>query len=262
MPAVQAALQERFFQNTHTLKQRTASAALADFVERAGDLCRAARPADDGEFARRRAELDASEARLAAALAGERLNLAANLDDGFRRAAVETLALAEPRGWIAKSPSAAADEEFLLDLLDEVVTGATEASKTALLAAATGAPALPIAAAVDQFTAFARGMLAGGVAERFLQQALSRSRADVEAAAAALTRKMPDSEAELFAPLAARMRAVFADARADLALRAAQQSMANALLDARLARPLDALKASVLRTMAPTADPGGADSTG
>jgi GTP-binding protein EngB required for normal cell division/Flp pilus assembly protein TadD len=262
MSAVQAALQERFFQNTHTLKQRTASAALADFVERAGDLCRAARPADDGELARRRAELDASEARLAAALAGERLNLAANLDDGFRRAAAETLALAEPRGWIAKSPRAAADEEFLLDLLDEVVTGATEASKTALLAAATGAPALPIAASVDQFAAYARGMLAGGVAERFLQQALSRSRADVEAAAATLTRKMPDAEAELFAPLAARVRAVFADTRADLALQAARQSMANALLDARLARPLDALKANVLRTTAPTADPGAADSTG
>jgi len=59
---------------------------------------------------------------------------------------------------------------------------------------------------VDQFAAYARGMLAGGVAERFLQQVLEQNkrRADVDAAAVILTRRMPDAEAELFAPLAAR----------------------------------------------------------
>jgi Flp pilus assembly protein TadD/GTP-binding protein EngB required for normal cell division len=249
MPAVQAALQERFFQHTHTLKQNTAVAALAHFADQAGELCRAVRPAGDGEeFVHRRANLDASEMHIGAALASERLNLAANLDDGFRRAAAETLAMAEPRTWpLGDAHSSAADEEFLLDLLDEIVTGATEASKTALLAAAASAPELPIAAAVDQFAAYARGMLAGGVAERFLQQVLTRagSRADVEAAAATLTRRMPDAEAELFAPLAARVRAVFANARADLALQAARRAMADALVDARLAGPLAALRKSV-----------------
>jgi hypothetical protein len=114
-----------------------------------------------------------------------------------------------------------------------------------LLAAAAGAPELPIAAAVDQFAAYARGMLAGGVAERFLQQVLTkaRARADVEAAAVILTRRMPDAEAELFAPLAARMRALFAKARADWALQAARQAMVHALIDARLADPLAALVA-------------------
>jgi GTP-binding protein EngB required for normal cell division/Flp pilus assembly protein TadD len=246
MPAVQSALQERFFQHTHALKQRTASAALARFAEEAGELCRAARPAGDGaESVRRRAEFDASEARMAAVLASERLNLAANLDDGFRRAAAETLALAQPRTWpLGDAPRGEADEEFLLDLLDEVVTAATEASKAALLAAAAGAPELPIAAAVDQFAAYARGMLAGGVAEGFLRQYLTRTsgRADVEAAAATLTRRMPDAEAELFAPLAAKVRAVFANARAELSLQAARQAMANALIEARLSGPLAALK--------------------
>jgi len=255
MPAVRAALQERFFQHTHTLKQQTAAAALADFVEQAGDLCRAAHPADDGDqqLARQRADLDAKAARVAAALASERLNLAANLDDGFRRAAAETLAMVEPRIWpIGSVTRAAADEEFLLDLLDEVVTGATEASKAALLAAATGAPALPIAAAVDQFAAYARGVLAGGVAERFLQQALTRAggRADVETAAATLARRMPDAEAELFGPLAAKVRAFFADARADLALQKARLAMADALVDARLAGPLAALRTCLAAALA------------
>jgi GTP-binding protein EngB required for normal cell division/Flp pilus assembly protein TadD len=248
LPAVQATLQERFFQHTHALKQRTASAALARFADQARELVQAARPVGDEEaqMERRRADLDASEVRLGAALASERLNLAANLDDGFRRAAAETLAMAQPRAWpIGDAPREAADEEFLLDQLDEVVTSATEASKAALLAAAAGAPELPIAAAVDQFAAYARGMLAGGVAERFLQQVLTkaRGRADVEAAAVILTRRMPDAEAELFAPLAARMRALFAKARADWALQAARQAMVHALIDARLADPLAALVA-------------------
>jgi hypothetical protein len=185
------------------------------------------------QLVRRRADLDASEARVGAALASERLNLAANLDDGFRRAAAETLAMAQPRTWrLGDALGGAADEEFLLDLLDEVVTRATEASKAALLAAAAGAPELPIAAA-------------GGVAESFLQQVLTRAaaRADVEAAATTLTRRMPDAEAELFGPLTTKMRLVFASAHAELALQAARHAMADALIEARLAGPLAALVA-------------------
>jgi GTP-binding protein EngB required for normal cell division len=248
LPAVQAALHERFFQHTHALKQATASAALARFADEASQQVRAARPAEDWQahLGRRRAELDTSETRLKAALASERLSLAANLDDGFRRAAAETLAMSQPRTWpLGDAPRGAADEEFLLDLLDEVVSNATEVSKTALLAAAAGAPELPLAAAVDQFAAYARGMLAGGVAEHFVEQVLSRARtrADVDASAVILTRRMPDAEAELFAPLAAKMRAVLAKARADLAMQAARQAMADALIEARLAGPLAALVA-------------------
>ena len=248
LPAVRAALHERFFQHTHALKQATASAALARFAEEAGQLVRAARPAEDWQehLERHRAELSASETRLRAALASERLNLAANLDDGFRRAAAETLAMSQPRPWpLGDAPRGAADEEFLLDLLDEVVSNATEASKTVLLAAAAGAPELPLAAAVDQFAAYARGMLAGGVAEHFVEQVLSkaRTRADVDAAAVILTRRMPDAEAELFAPLAAKVRAAFALARANLDLQAAHQAMADALIEARLAGPIAALVA-------------------
>jgi len=248
LPAVQAALHERFFQHTHALKQASASAALARLAEEAGHLVQAARPVVDWQahLGHRRADLDASDTRLKAALASERLSLAANLYDGFRRAAAETLAMAQPRAWpLGDSPGLAADEEFLLDQLDEVISSATESSKAALLAAAAGAPELPIAAAVDQFAAYARGMLAGGVAERFLQQVLSktRGRADVDAAAVILTRRMPDAEAELFAPLAAKIRAVLAKARADLALQAARHAMADALIDARLAGPLAALVA-------------------
>jgi len=114
LPAVRVALQERFFQHTHALKQRTASAALACFADQAGELCRTARPTEEGkaQLVRRRADLDASEARVRAALASERLNLVANLDDGFRRAATETLAMVQPRTWpLGDAPPGAADED-------------------------------------------------------------------------------------------------------------------------------------------------------
>jgi GTP-binding protein EngB required for normal cell division/tetratricopeptide (TPR) repeat protein len=249
MPAVLAALQERFFAHAQALKQRTAQASLARFIEQAEGLAQTARPAADGraQLARRRAELDAGEARMTAAMASERLNLLANLDDGFRRAAAETLALAQPRTWpLADQRRSAADEEFLLDLLDEVITHATESTKSALLAAATDGPGLPIAGAVDQFAAYARGMLAGGVAERFLQQS---RRADAEAAAAALSAWLPDAEAELFAPLAAKIRAAFSQAREELVSQAARQAMTEAMIEARLSGPLAALKNGLGRGM-------------
>jgi GTP-binding protein EngB required for normal cell division/Flp pilus assembly protein TadD len=246
MPEVHAALQERFFQHAESLKQHTARAALARFVDEAETL---ARPASPEDLARRRAELDACEARVNVALTRERLNLPANLDDGFRRAAVETLGQARPRVWPLEEPRAlAGDQEYLLDLLEEAIASATEATKAALLAEAGEALDLPIAPMVDQFAAYARGMLAGSLAEDFLRQYLSKpGRVDVQGAAAALTRRLPDAEAELFSPLAARLRAVFAQTRAGLALHADRQAMAAALLEARLTRPLAELRACLGR---------------
>jgi GTP-binding protein EngB required for normal cell division len=246
MPAVHAALQERFFQHAESLKQRTAHAALGRFVAEAEALVR---PSVTEDLSRRRAELDACEARVNAALIRERLNLPANLDDGFRRAATETLALARPRVWPLGEPRAlAADQEFLLDLLEEVIASATEATKAALLAEAAEDPALPIAGMVDQFAAYARGMLTGCLAEDFLRPFLSRpGRADAQGAAAALTRRLPDAEAELFSPLAAKLRGVFAKERALLVLQADRQAMADTLLEARLIRPLADLRACLQR---------------
>jgi GTP-binding protein EngB required for normal cell division/Flp pilus assembly protein TadD len=242
MPEVHAALQERFFQHAESLKQHTAQGALARFVAEAEAL---AQPAPVEDLVRHRAELDACEARVNAALARERLNLPANLDDGFRRAAVETLALARPRVWPLGEPRAlAADQEYLLDLLEEAIASATEATKASLLAEAAEAPTLPIAPMVDQFAAYARGMLTGCLTDDFLRQFLSRpGRADALGAAAALTRRLPDAEAELFSPLAAKLRRVFASARAQLASHADRQAMAATLLEARLARPLSELRA-------------------
>jgi hypothetical protein len=242
MADVQASLQQHFFQHADGLKQHTARAALEHFVAEAEVL---ARPVAALDLAHRRDELEACEARVNAAVARERLNLPANLDDGFRRAAVETLALARPRLWPLGEPRAlAADQEFLLDLLEEAIDSATEATKVALLAESAEGPALPIAAMVDQFAAYARGLLAGCVAEDFLRQFLFKpGRVDVQAAAAALTRRLPNTEAELFAPLAAKLRTVFARERDALSRQSDRQAMAAALLEARLTRPLAELRA-------------------
>jgi len=107
---------------------------------------------------------------------------------------------------------------------------------------------LPIVSLVDQFAAYARGMLAGSLAEDFLRQHVSRpGRVEPRDAATALCRRLPDAEAELFSPLSARIRGAFVQARAALALQAGRQEMAVALWQARLARPLAALRASLER---------------
>ncbi len=241
LPVVLRALEERFMQNTRGLKQTTARAALRRFVEEA--KARIPQPAhEDG--AARLAELDKAEDTFKAALASERLALPANLDEGFRHAAAELVLLAQPRRWPLDEGQAAAHQEFLLDLLDEVITRATEAATENLLAAAKGPP-LPVTALVARFRAFARGLLAGGVVERFLRESLPRATGRAESAATALARQIPDAEAELFAPLAAQSNAAFRAARQEVIHAAARQEMQRLLDEERLHAPLRALARSV-----------------
>jgi tetratricopeptide (TPR) repeat protein/GTP-binding protein EngB required for normal cell division len=239
LPAVLEALDERFLQHARALKQATAHAALLRFVEEARTRVPEATDACDDRA--KLTELDQIESTFKAALASERLALAANLDESFRRAAAEVLLLAQPRRWPLADDAAAAHQDFLLDLLDEAITLATETSKNNLLAAASSGPPLPIAALIDRFRAFARGMLAGGVVERFLRESVPRTSGRAEHAATALARQIPDCETELFAPLAAESEAAFRAARAVLEQATARREMQRLLDEERLHAPLRAL---------------------
>lgn len=244
LPQVLAALEERFFQHARALKQATGRAALQRFVDEARVRVPVAMD-DDGT---KLTELDQAESTFKSALASERLALPANLDEGFRRAAAELLLLVQPRRWpLDDERQAAAHQDFLVDLLDETVTLATETTKRNLLAAASICPAMPVAALpvgelIARFRAFARGMLAGGVVERFLRESLPRFNSRAEHAATALARQIPDCEAELFAPLAAESETAFRSARASLTHAAAQREMQHLLDEERLHAPLRALE--------------------
>ena len=249
MTAVLAALEERFFGEARALKRRTALSALARFVSEAvshagGDTGAAAADGDPAAELRRDDALEAQRAALEGALAAERITLRSRLEQAFRQAAGEVLEFVRPRRWpFGERRAEAADEEFLFDLLEDAVAQATEATRAGLEAAAAAGPPVPIRAAIERFRAYARGVLAGGLVERFLHDDLPAAGGRVERSALerALARRIPDVDAELISPLAAEIKSAHASARAGLDAERTRVAMRRLLRQERLLDPVNAL---------------------
>jgi GTP-binding protein EngB required for normal cell division len=248
LPALLDALEQRFFHEARALKKRTALSALARFGTEARALLRPEPAAARESFARGREQLAARRLDIDGALAAERVRLRAALEQAFRQAAAEVLEFVRPRRWpFGERRAEAADEEFLFDLLEDAVAQATEAARARLEAAAAGGPPLPIAAEVERFRAYARGVLAGGLVARFLHEELPSAGGRVELATLqrALAGRVPDVDGELIVPLAAEIEAAHADARAALEADEQRAGMRRLLQEERVGRPLDALAAAV-----------------
>ncbi len=250
--AVAAALDRQFFDQARALKRATALAALRRFVAAARA---AVAPPAEIDFAARRAALAARAARLGSALASERVALRARIDEAYRRAALEVREFIKPRSWLfGEHRATPADEEFLAELLEDAVTRATERTRQVLLAALPAGDDAPaaadadsdaesdaIAAAIDRFVAYARGVIESGAVPDFFRNQLPRLRLDVGAIRDALARRAPDPEEALFAPLRRALDAVAAHhvARTDAA--AVDAETRAALYEERIGAPLAAL---------------------
>lgn len=247
LPAVMAALEDRFFRDARTLKRRTALLVLERFVAEARALVPT--QTDQGRSIEiRRQALDEHEEAFLGALASERLALRARLDQAFRQAAGEVLEFVRPARWpFVERRAETADEELLFELLDDAVAVASGETRKALDAVTAGGPAIPIDMAIERFRAYVRGVLAGGLVERVLAEELPApgGRADQASFARALTRRLPDADAELFMPLAAEARAAYGRARAELEREALWAEMRRLVDDARLSCPLAALADAV-----------------
>jgi hypothetical protein len=143
----------------------------------------------------------------------------------------------------------AADEEFLFDLLEDAVSQATEAARSRLEQAAAGGPPVAIAAEIERFRAFARGVLAGGLVARFLHEELPAAGGRVELVGLqrALAGRVPDVDTELIVPLAAEIDSAHARAREVLAQDELRAGMRRLLREERVGKPLDALAAAVAK---------------
>ena len=162
------------------------------------------------------------------ALAGERVALRARIDEAYRSAAFEVREFVRPRSWLfGEHRAEAADEEFLIDLLDEAIGRATEQTRVALATvgqppawAAPPPPGLVEAfgrasdRAIERFRAYARGVLEGGAVAEFFRQDLPRIRLDLAAIRGALARRAPDPEEALFDALDREVRRAAARRRA------------------------------------------------
>jgi len=243
MAALEGALERRFFGRARALKRATALAALRRFAESARA---AVGPDAADDFSARRAALDGVDARLRDAIARERVALRARLDEAYRAAAFEVRDFVRPRAWLFGEHRAdAADERFLVELLEDAVERAADVTRAALRAAL--APVAPdalagtIETAMERFEAYARGVIEGGAVAEFFRYDLPRIRLDVAAIRAALTRRAPDPEQVLFGALAHDLAALQRRAEEALDAEEADATIRRTLRAVRVEEPLAAL---------------------
>jgi hypothetical protein len=260
LEALTAVLEQRFLADARELKRATATAALARFVASA----RTAAPppvAPDVDGGRR--ALGGLSQRLQSALDAERIALPARIDEGYRRAALEVREFVQPRSWLfGEHRATPADEEFLAELLEDAVAKAADGTRAALRAALQPGPtedaedaaqtaklrarvARAIEAALDRFTAYARGVIEGGAVPDFFRHQLPRLRLEIAAIRDVLVRRAPTPEEPLFVGLKRDLDAAFKDAAAALAYAATDDAMRALIHDERITRPLDALARAV-----------------
>ena len=255
--ALEAALEQRFFRHARALKRDTALGALRRFVTEARAKTGAGSEASGTparDFAAERRALTAAEHRVRGALAGERIGLRARIDEAYRSAAFEVREFVRPRSWLFGEHRAdAADEEFLVDLLDEAIGRATEqtrvALETALRAPETTPAMLPppgFAAAfehalergIERFRAYARGVLEGGAVAEFFRHDLPRIRLDLGAIRNALARRAPDPEDVLFRVLDRETVLALTGARRELDRADAAAAIGSLVRGERVERPM------------------------
>jgi GTP-binding protein EngB required for normal cell division len=253
--ALEAALEQRFFRHARALKRDTALGALRRFVTEARAKTGAGSEpnrASARDFAAERRALTAAEHRVRGTLAGERIGLRARIDETYRSAAFEVREFVRPRSWLfGEHRAEPADEEFLVDLLDEAIGRATEQTRAALeaaLRAPEGTPAPPpgfaaafehaLERAIERFRAYARGVLEGGAVAEFFRHDLPRIRLDLGAIRNALARRAPDPEEVLFRALDRETGVGLAGARRELDRAEAAAAIGLLARSERVDRPL------------------------
>jgi Flp pilus assembly protein TadD/GTP-binding protein EngB required for normal cell division len=255
LASLEAALERHFFGAARALKRETALAALRRFVAAATSATAASAAPD---FAARRAAADALDARLRGALARERVALRARIDEAYRAAAFEVRDFVRPRAWLfGEHRAEAADERFLVELLEDAIERATTTTRDALLAAAAddGAAspdvARAVAEAVARFDSYARGAIEGGAVAEFFRVELPRLKLEPAAIRDALMRRAPDPAPIFFAPLARALEAAHEAAHAALDAEERDAEIRRLLREEHVDRPLAALAAAVDELAAP-----------
>jgi GTP-binding protein EngB required for normal cell division len=233
---LEAALEQRFFQQARQLKRDGCARALRGVVAAAGTVVEATRQrageAAEAARAGRDELLTAARAFASGAVIAERKALSEASTTLYRRAAREVLDLVRPRRLPFSSHTAtAADRDYLIALLssgfdtaldagrrrvaDELTRHARQAETAArTLSAALGVDVvgdlhraagdqigLALSRVFDRSRAFLRGYLDGGYVEAFFRNDVPRLELAEDAVYHALVRGAPDLDRELGEPL-------------------------------------------------------------
>jgi Tfp pilus assembly protein PilF/ribosome biogenesis GTPase A len=290
-PALEAALEERFFTQARAIKRAACGKRLGLVLE--GARARIATLSDEATRAGETLQQAATAARADAEIfrrgtvPEEARGLAERLASAYRSAAREVLDVVRPRKLpFGANQATAADRDYLVALLERAFTAILEPTRRRSLAelgraadeAALAARAWNDEAAVelrragadaallvdarvfDRFAAFLRGFLRGGSIDDFFNRTLPRLTLDEDAVYHALVRDAPDLKEELTVPLAEAGEAALRAHAARLAELAAHAELRRHELDEALAATVDAYATALAKALAPPAALPGAAS--
>ena len=267
LPALEQALEERFFARAQAIKNASAQARLAALLDKAREQVSGLWQASA------RDELD-QELRLCQAdsllflrdfIPAERRRLIADADSSHKLAAREILDFVRPRRWpFGEHQAAPADRDFLLVLLDDKLAALTAASRARVVAALAIAQGdhgphrdpnsdsdndllrLLDEQVYGRYRAFSRGYLRGGKVDDFFVRILPRLELTEAAIGRALERDAPTAvdilEAELLTPLRSFGEVRFKLRAAVLQKQLEQEELRRLDLDERVLYPLEALR--------------------
>ncbi|HRI54354.1 MAG TPA: dynamin family protein, partial [Pseudomonadota bacterium] len=261
LPALEQALEERFFARAQAIKNAAAQTRLAALLDKAREQVSGLWQASA------RDELD-QELRLCQAdsllflrdfIPAERRRLIADADSSHKLAAREILDFVRPRRWpFGEHQAAPADRDFLLVLLDDKLAALTAASRARVVAAlaiaggdgeaGTDSDLLRLLdeQVYGRYRAFSRGYLRGGKVDDFFVRILPRLELTEAAIGRALERDAPTAvdilEAELLTPLRSFGEMRFKLRAAVLQKRLEQEELRRLDVDERVLFPLEALR--------------------
>jgi tetratricopeptide (TPR) repeat protein/GTPase SAR1 family protein len=270
LPALEQALEERFFQRAQAIKHSAARSRLLALLDRA-------RAHIEGLISSPTRDNLEHDLRLLQAdglifqrdlIPRERKLLLNDADSAHRAAARETLDFVRPRRWpFSEHQAAPADRDFLLTLLDEKFVAMAKASRERVLSdlrLATHDSEVEFVRLLDEqvygrYRAFSRGYLRGGKVDDFFVRVLPKLELSEAAIGRALERDSPCApeilEEELLTPLRAFFDTLQRERTARLRKAISDEELRCLDIEERLLFPLCALRDIVSDAVPPPAQP-------
>jgi len=268
LPALEQALEERFFQRAQAIKHSAARARLLALLDRARTHIEGLISSPTRDSLERDLRLLQADGLLFQRdlLPRERKLLLNDADAAHRAAARETLDFVRPRRWpFSEHQAAPADRDFLLTLLDEKFVAMAKASRGRVLAdlhLGQHDSEIEFVRLLDEqvygrYRAFSRGYLRGGKVDDFFVRVLPKLELSEAAIGRALERDSPTApeilEEELLTPLRAFFETLQRERTARLRKAISDEELRCLDIEERLLFPLCALRDIVSDAAAPPA---------
>ena len=253
LPALEQALEERFFQRSQAIKSVAVRTRLSQLLQKAQQRAESLLSQSQRDDLEQALRLLSADALLFARdfIPSERKRLIADAGSAHQVAAQETLSFVRPRRWpFGEHQAAPADRDFLLTLLDEKLSSLCQSSRARVVSALQLAPedrdllSLLDEQVYGRYLAFSRGYLRGGKVDDFFVRVLPRLDLSEAAIGRALERDSPTAvdilESELLSPLRSFAERRFQQAEHELRDKLAKEELQKLDLDERVLFPLTA----------------------